>query len=69
MENEQQIIRDLTITPIMLDKETFEPFYRVQMSVYSELAQDIRVYSGSEQEQKMIGKQLCEAVVAARMKL
>lgn len=67
-ECDQQIIRNVRVSPTILDQQTFEPYYDVTVRVYPEMAQDIAVLGNGcrQDEYAIVGRQLSEAIGKAR---
>ncbi len=63
---ENKMFRQVKISSMMLDKETFEPYKEVTMRIYPEIIQDIHVMNTSEKEFLLVGQQLCEALEVRR---
>lgn len=59
-----QYIRDISISNIELDEQTFEPHQRITIDFYFEAVQDLRGLSGEalDESYRAIGKQLVDAM-------
>lgn len=57
------VIRDVEASPMMLNKDTGEPYYSVSLKVYPDVKQNLAVEYSLTEEYTLIGKQLSEAII------
>lgn len=62
------IIRNVEVGELILGPDELEPYFEVKMRVYPEMKQDLATVVSRQEECRIIGEQLIEAVEKCKVK-